>query len=151
MTQSELYQKAWGKYEQAHGNIAASARQAVEWAVTQGIIQLPKVDPVDVAAQQMARALREEYAIDDNGRRYRKNHAVHVMKNGVQLSLWAGLETAPHEHMAMAFTQRREQIVGDCVQLKTDVDVYNDKNPNRECIFLVLDFSDDVAEREVSL
>ena len=30
--------------------------------------------------------------------------------------------------MEKAFTQRREQIVSDCVQLKTDVDVYNDLN-----------------------
>jgi hypothetical protein len=151
MTQSEKYQRAWACFEQAHGYIAASARQAVEWAVDQGIIQLPEIDPVHLAAQQMARALREEIAIDANGRRYRKNHAIHVTVDGVQLSLWAGLETAPREHMEMAFTQRREQIVGDCVQLKTDVDVYNEKHPNREPIDLVLDFTDDVAEREVSL
>lgn len=33
---------------------------------------------------------------------------------------------APHDHMEKAFAQRREQVVGDLVQLKTDVDVYND-------------------------
>jgi hypothetical protein len=49
--------------------------------------------------------------------------------------------------MQRAFTQRREQIVGDCVQLKTDVDAYNDMNKNAEPIQLILDFTDDVDER----
>ena len=35
---------------------------------------------------------------------------------------------ASHEHMEKAFAWRREQIVGDNLQLKTDVDVYNDLN-----------------------
>ncbi len=56
---------------------------------------------------------------------------------------------APHDHMEKAFAQRREQIVGDCVQLKTDVDVYNDMNKGKApAVQLVLDFQDDVAERE---
>ena len=33
-------------------------------------------------------------------------------------------------------------------QLKTDIDVYNDLNKHEEPIQLVLDFTDDVAERE---
>lgn len=43
-----------------------------------------------------------------------------------------------------------QQIVGDCVQLKTDVDVYNGRNPDKEPIQLVLDFTDDVAEIEAA-
>ena len=54
--------------------------------------------------------------------------------------------------MERAFAQRREQVIGDLVQLKTDVDVYNDLNTGqRPKIQLVLDFADDVAEREVSM
>ena len=50
--------------------------------------------------------------------------------------------------MEKALAQRREQVGGDCVQLKTDVDVYNDMNRGqRPEIQLVLDFGDDVAER----
>jgi hypothetical protein len=53
----------------------------------------------------------------------------------------------------MGFVQRREQISreqisGDCTQLKTDVDVYNTMNKDEPLIQLVLDFTDDVAERE---
>jgi len=49
---------------------------------------------------------------------------------------------APREHMQKAFTQRRNQIIGDCFQLKVDVDVYNDLNQDQPAIQLVLDFSD---------
>jgi hypothetical protein len=99
----------------------------------------------------MANALREEIQTDGKGRRFRVNHAVRVTKGGVQYTFWAVMNYAPHEHMEKAFTQRREQIVGDCVQLRTDVDVYNDMNRGkRPAVQLVLDFTDDVAERLVS-
>ena len=66
----------------------------------------------------------------------------------MQGTLWADIDTAPRPHMQKAFAQRRKQIVGDCVQLKTDVDVFNDKRPEDEPIALVLDFTDDVAEAQ---
>jgi hypothetical protein len=51
--------------------------------------------------------------------------------------------------MERAFAQRREQIVGDCLQLKTDVDVYNDMNRDKQPqIQLILNFTDDVEERQ---
>lgn len=50
--------------------------------------------------------------------------------------------------MEKAFAQRRKQIVGDCLQLKTDVDVYNDKHSEQAPIQVVLDFTTDVEEAE---
>ena len=47
---------------------------------------------------------------------------------------------------AEAFSQRRQQIVGDCFQLKTDVDVCNEKKGSN--IQLSLNFEEDVAEAE---
>ena len=100
----------------------------------------------------MSRALREEYGTDKQGRRYRVNHAIRVTKRGVQYTLWAMLDNAPREHMQKAFAQRREQVVGDLVQLATDVDAYNDKQTEVgvEPIQLWLDFTDDVAERRAA-
>jgi hypothetical protein len=100
----------------------------------------------------MAAALRDEIQTDEKGRRYRVNHAVRVSKGGVQYTFWATMGFAPHEHMERAFAQRREQVIGDLMQLKTDVDVYNDLNEGqRPKIQLVLDFSDDVAERQIQM
>lgn len=149
-TKMERLQNVWHKYDAERSHKPTSAREAVEWAVKEGLLELPEVDPYDVLAGQMSQALREEYKEDGQGRRYRVNHAVRVTKAGVQYTFWGMMGFASHEHMEKAFTQRREQIVGDSHQLKTDVDVYNDlirgKHPS---IQLVLDYTDDVAEREV--
>lgn len=151
MTKNEALQKAWHSYESTHGHLPTSTRQAYAWGVSQGILELPQLDALDVGAELMAQALRAELKTDADGRRYRVNHAVRATKSGVQYTFWGVLGYAGHEHMEKAFGQRREQIIGDCAQLKTDVDVYNDLNKGKRLEFqLVLDFSDDVAEREYS-
>jgi hypothetical protein len=61
--------------------------------------------------------------------------------------MWAIMGNAPREHMQKAFIQRREQIVGDCVQLSTDVEVYNDISGDQPPIPMLFDFRDDIAER----
>lgn len=50
--------------------------------------------------------------------------------------------------MELAFQQRRRQIVGDCRQLKVDVDSFNDNANIGQTIQLILDFTYDVAELE---
>ena len=149
-TKTERLQQIWHKYDSEREHKPSSAREAVEWAVAEGTLELPEIDPYDVLAGQMSQALRDEYGTDAQGRRYRVNHAVRVTKSGVQYTFWAAMGFAPHEHMEKAFTQRREQIVGDNVQLKIDVDVYNDMVSGKHpAIQLVLDYTDDVAEREI--
>jgi len=149
-TKTERLQQIWHKYDSEREHKPSSAREAIEWAVAEGLVDLPEIDPYDVLAGQMSQALRDEYSTDSQGRRYRINHAVRVTKSGVQYTFWAAMGFAPHEHMEKAFTQRREQIVGDNVQLRIDVDVYNDmvrgKHPE---IQLVLDYTEDVAERQI--
>jgi len=148
-TKAEQLQGIWHKYDAEREHKPTSAREAVEWAVAERLLELPKVDAYDVLAGQMSQALREEYDTDAQGRRYRVNHAARITKAGVQYTFWAAMGFAPHEHMERAFTQRREQIIGDNLQLKIDVDVYNDLNKGkRPEIQLVLDYTDDVAERQ---
>ena len=53
--------------------------------------------------------------------------------------------------MERAFAQRREHIVNECVQLHTDITVYNELNTGKAPeIQMVLDFTEDVAERQQS-
>jgi len=145
-TKNEMFQRVWTSYEQEHGHTPATAREAVIWGHNRGLLDLPEIDPFDVLADDMARALREQYAVDEKGRRYRVNHAVHVTKGGVQYTFWATMGFAPRRHMHRAFQLRRQQIVNDCVQLKVDIDVYNDMNDAEEPLQLVLDFAADVEE-----
>jgi hypothetical protein len=50
--------------------------------------------------------------------------------------------------MEKSIGQRRRSIVDDCFQMKMDADHFNEANPDKEPIQPVLDFTDDVAERE---
>lgn len=147
-TRNEQFQQVFRRCESENDHLPVSARDACEWGVAHGLLQLPEIDPYDILAGEMARALREEYKVDGRGRKYRVNHAVRVTRSGVQTTFWAIMGFAKREHMQRAFTQRRNQIIGDCFQLKVDVDVYNDMNPDQEPVQLELNFTDDVSERE---
>lgn len=82
-TKMEILQRTFHQYEVEHGHAPARMRDAVAWGHAQGMIDIPDVDPFDILANEMARALRQEYAVDDHGRRYRVNHAVHITKGGI--------------------------------------------------------------------
>lgn len=101
-----------------------------------------------MCANDLARAMREEYRTDPQGRRVRTKHAAKLVEGDEQPTLWADMRTAPRIFMERAFAQRRGNIVGDCLQLKTDVDSYNDNVNTESLIQLLLDFRDDVAEAE---
>lgn len=118
------------------------------WALDQRLYKPNKQDEIKLAAEAFSRFFREEMRTDQKGKRYRAKHAVKQSQNGKNTTLWADLDdpNVPVEHFEKAFSQRRQQIVGDCFQLKTDVDVCNDKKGSQ--IPLSLNFEDDVAEAE---
>ena len=118
------------------------------WALANGLIEPDQQDKIKLVAEMFSRHFREEMRTSPDGRRYRAKHAVKEKRDGRQMSLWADIDdlSVPLDHFDKAFTQRRNQIVGDCFQLKTDVDVCNEKRGSN--IPLLLDFTDDVAEAE---
>lgn len=119
-----------------------------EWAWRNGLHTPNARTVIDAIAADIAQVFREEYRVDRHGRRYRAKHAATYKQGNKTLSLWADLDDpqAPHNHFVRSFAQRRQQIVGDCLQLKTDVDVYNDKREPTEPIQIPLDFTLDVME-----
>lgn len=123
------------------------------WAYQNGLHKPNPKTVIDIIAGDIAQMFREEYRVDRYGRRYRAKHAVTRKQNGQTLSLWGDLDdpNAPHSHFVKSFAQRRQQIVGDCVQLKTDADVYNDRRKPAEPIQTVLDFTLDVMELQQRL
>jgi len=135
-------QQYFHAYEKEHGYLPTNLQDVAGWMIKKGHWQIREADQVKRCASDLADALRNEYRTDSRGRRYRVNHAV----RGQQGTFWADLDKAPRRHMEKAFAQRRQQVVGDCVQLATDVNVYNDKNAEIEPINLVLDFTHDVEE-----
>ena len=103
--------------------------EVAAWALHNGLHKPNVRTIIDAIAADIAQVFREEYRTDKHGRRYRAKHAATHKKGNKTLSLWADLDdpNVPHGHFVRSFGQRRQQIVGDCLQLKTDVDVYNDK------------------------
>jgi hypothetical protein len=146
-TYTESLQEFWKMYEAEKGEgSAVNSHDVAEWAYHKGLWKPRPKNVIDILADDLARAWREEYRFDRLGRRYRAKHAVRTSENGKQMTLWADIDTASHPHMQRAFAQRRQQVVGDCLQLKTDVDVYNDLHINDSPIQVVLDFTHDVEE-----
>lgn len=118
------------------------------WAIDNKLYRPNMRDEIQLAANAFSRFFREEHRTDSKGRSYRAKHAVRENINGKQQTLWADLDdpNVSVSHFEKAFSQRRQQIVGDCIQLKTDIDVCNDKKDSQ--IPLSLNFEEDVAEWE---
>lgn len=124
------------------------AHELASWAYRNGLHKPNVKTIIDNIAADIAQVFREEYRTDRFGRSYRAKHAATTKKRDKNLSLWADMDdpNAPHEHFVKSFGQRRRQIVGDCFQMKTDADVYNDTRNPLEPIQVVLDFTLDVEE-----
>ncbi len=123
--------------------------ELARFAINNGHWQKPRGKLLQLCKREFARAFREQCHTDPQGRTVRTFHAVRTKNEpGRQMVFWADMRTAPHDHMAAAFQQRRNQIVGNCRQLKTDVDSYNDNNTEEKPIQMVFDFTVDLAEME---
>lgn len=122
------------------------------WAYKNGLHKPSDKAIINLIAADIAQTFREEYRTDRLGRRYRAKHAATTKMGNKTMSLWADMDdpNAPHAHFVKSFGQRRQQIVGDCYQLKTDADVYNDHRKPDQPIQVVLDFTLDVEELQQS-
>lgn len=122
-----------------------------EWAYKNGLHKPNIRTIVDAIAADISQVFREEYRTDENGQRYRAKHAVRSKQDGKSMSLWADMDDAraPRDHFVRSFAQRRQQIVGDCFQLKTDADVYNAKDPSQKPVQIPLDFTYDIEELQL--
>ncbi len=149
-TYAQKMQKIFHRYQQEVDPDPVDLHDVGAWAINEKLWEPRPADIRKRFAGDMADALRQEYRVDEKGRTYRANHAVRTTENGRQSSFWADIDNAPPEHMEKAFAQRRRQIVGDCYQLRLDVDHFNGLNPEQKQIPLILDFTDDVEELLIS-
>ena len=137
------------QYFSQHDGVA-SAKDIAAWAMRAGKWSPQPGSLIDQCAEELSRAMREDYIIDPQGRTVRTKHAARIKENGKQITLWADIRTASPKHMERAFGQRRKQILGDCRQLKADVDSYNDNRKPDEPIQVIFDFTLDLAELEAA-
>lgn len=93
--------------------------------------------------------MREEYITDPQGRKVRAKHVIKIEQNGKQVGFWDDMRWASRKHMQIAFQQRRQQIVGDCRQLKTDLDSYNENYNKEKPLQMSFNFTRDLEELEL--
>jgi hypothetical protein len=148
MTYTEQLQRIANRYIESGEPWPASARQIASWAIRKQLWFPQPSSLISRCADEIARAMRDEYLVDPQGRTVRVKHAAALRPDGGRQVVWADIRTATREHMAVAFQQRRQQILGDCRQLKADVDSFNENRSVRDPLQLVLDFTEDVAELE---
>ena len=148
-TYHERLQQLTQKYRESGEKWPAAVRDIAQWAVNNGMWRPQPSDIVAQCADHLARALRDEYVTDPQGRRVRAKHAATYGKGSEQYVLWDDIRTAQPSHMRLAFQQRRHQILGDCKQLKNDVDSYNENRQPEQPVQIVFDFTLDLVEQDL--
>jgi hypothetical protein len=136
------------EYREAGQPWPATSRQIGAWMMSNDLWKPHPERVLTQCAEDISRALRDEFFTDAQGRTVRAKHAARVGRGAAQLVLWADVRTAPREHMEIAFKQRRQQIVGDCRQLRDDVESFNQNRSAERPIQVVFDFRDDLAEMD---
>lgn len=154
MSQSSGYyerlQRWADEYFDAHEHATVTTRDLAVWAIQSKRWEAPADIVIRKCQDDFSKALREQYIQDDQGRSVRAKHVARVRDGDEQHWLWSDIRYAPRRHMEIAFHQRREQIVGDCRQLKRDVDYYNGAHPTVAPIQTMFDFTEDVEEGELA-
>lgn len=150
MTYTKQMQKIVEEYRLAGEPWPASAKAIADWAITTGRWELPSSAVRRRCADDIAAAMREEYTTDRKGRRVRLLHPAPQLSSGQKEMVWDDIRTAPRNHMQLSFQHRRHGIVGDCRQMKVDVDSYNDNHPDEEQIEMSFDFTMDLAELDAA-
>lgn len=127
-----------------------SLEEVAEWALENGLFRPDPVDVRKMCRELIADGARAQKRFDGK-RWYRAKHSVRANVGGVQLNLWADIDkNASHSFMSKSIGQRRRSIADDCYSMKMDADHYSECNPHQPRIWPVLDFTDDVAEREAA-
>jgi hypothetical protein len=154
-TKTEFLQSVVATYRATGESWPATARQIGAWAIREGFWKPPTKSQIDQCAQEIAAAMRQEYFTDPQGRTVRKKHPYRELEElpdgkHIQQYLWIDMEdpNLKHEEAELALKYGRKLIVGDCRQLKTSVDSYNDNNRHGKYVEISFNFADDMDEAD---
>jgi hypothetical protein len=148
-TKNREMQRLIRYYKDQTGKTEVDMKEVAAFAVEKGW-KLPKPpDPLDLLTREFTQAAREEIRYDKKtGQPYRANHAFAVKHGDTQLHLWIDIDEAPRIPMYKSLVMRREQMVGDGLQLTLDADHWNSIHPDEKPITMPLDFTDDITWRK---
>jgi hypothetical protein len=137
--------------ESRSGEKSFEAVELARWAIANGKLSAPPPDVLRVLAerkiaQNFSDAMREEYAVDGQGREVREMHAARI---GGKVR-WHNRSEGSRGFLETSVRQQRDQIVGNCRHLKSSVDSLNENRWPENPIQLPLDFTNDIAELEAA-
>lgn len=113
-------------------------------------VELPiPPSPLELLAKKLSRAVREEERKDAvTGEPYRANHCYPEMRGDQRVFCWLDIDDdAPRDKMHKAVYYRREQMIGDGLQLVRDAEHWSRIHPEEEPIQPSLDFGDEIEWR----
>ena len=148
-SRKEELRKWANEYIASTGKNFYTSREIADWAIKKGYWDLPNEKLISLCADEFARAFKEERFTDPLGNRVRFRHARKVDIGGVQTTLWENWTTISRENMETSLLQRRNQIVGECVQLDIDTESFNRFRNKGESIQIPFDFTPDVDEHRI--
>jgi hypothetical protein len=135
-------------YRDAGQSWPATLREIAAWVIQNNLWSPERSVVLKQCVSLIGHAMRADMFTDPQGRGVRAKHAARIEREGRQITLWDDMRSATPDHMARSFQQRREQILGICRQLKTDIDSFN-ANLNPGCpVQGVFNFSEDLEEAE---
>ena len=138
-------------YKRETGKHDVNMHDVAKFAKLKGWTLPTPPDPLDILAKLFSNAARIEIRHDKKtGRPYRANHAYHQMQGTQQLTFWVDIDDpqTTRPKMLKCLVIRREQMVGDGLQLTLDFEHWNSVHPKEEPINLDMDLTDDIAWRK---
>jgi hypothetical protein len=150
MTYSKQMQKIVMAYRESGEHWPATKREIAAWAIRTSKWEMPPSAVLDRCANDIGEAMAEIYFTDKQGRRVRLLHPATVKRQGELFTEWDDIRSAPRQHIQLSFQQKRKLIAGECRQLKTDMDSYNDAHSEATPIQISFDFTMDIAELEAA-
>ncbi len=137
-------------YKEKTGAITVDMHKVAVFATERGWPMPRPVDPMERLASDFSKAAREETRRDaKTGRPYRANHAFPVKQGNstIPMWLWVDIDEAPRMLIHRSLVNRREQIIGDVVQLAFDAEHWNNIHPDEQPITMETDYTDDLEWR----
>lgn len=149
MRQSENeYELLINQYQRATGNESFTMLELAQFAITNGWSAPPPITAEEQLARKLARAAREITRRDrETGQAYRAYHAVPSFDRNGQGTFWVDIDQASREQIRRSAYSRREQVVGDLLQLTLDLDHWNRSNIEEEPLMIEADIAPDISER----
>lgn len=136
-------------YKDETGKKEMEMHDVAKFAVSKGWKLPTPVSPLDMLAKQFSQAAREEIKKDTKtGRPYRVNHALLTKQGDIQLTFWIDIDEATRKQMHKSLINRREQMIGDGLQLTLDADHWNSIHEDEDPIQIPMDFTEDIEERK---